>query len=580
MLISKKNWSFVPPANPQEVELLGEQLKTMKNPYFLQLLVSRGIKTFEEAKTFMVPELSQLHDPFLMKDMDKAVERLSRALEDGEKILIYGDYDVDGTTSVALMYSYLTEMLGADCDYYIPDRYTEGYGVSQAGVQFALDNGYSLIISLDCGVKAHQKVAWCNENGIDFIVCDHHLPEASLPEAYAVLDPKRVDCAYPFKELTGCGVGFKLICALAQSHDLDVEPIWDKLDLLACSIAADMVPITGENRILAYFGLKKLGEDPAPGLGYLLQKAGKKSPIQITDVVFSISPVINAAGRMEHAHGAVKLLLSADYEEARLMAEAVLQQNIDRKAVEKEIVGQALAMFETNAFLKTAKSSVLYYPEWHKGVVGIVASKIQEQYYRPTIILTESNGQVVGSARSVKGFDIHHALEKCVDLLEQFGGHTHAAGLHLKHENLPAFIERFESLVVEGLGTQVNRAELKIDLHVPLSALTLSFYDNLLVRLSPYGPGNMLPYFVSSQVFVRDRPQIMKEDHLKIFLGDSLEGATMEAVAFGMRNDFYEGLMQAYEHFKPIQVVFHLDVNEFRGNRTLQLRIIDFKDSE
>ncbi|MHA8050575.1 single-stranded-DNA-specific exonuclease RecJ [Aquirufa sp. ROCK-SH2] len=580
MLIPKKNWSFIPEANPKEVESLAEQLKTMKNPYFLQLLVSRGIKTFEEARAFMVPDFNQLHDPFLMKDMDKAVERLSRALEDGEKILIYGDYDVDGTTSVALMYSYLTEMLGADCDYYIPDRYTEGYGVSQAGVQYALDNDYSLIISLDCGVKAHAKVDWCNEHGIDFIICDHHLPDSSLPEAYAVLDPKRADCPYPFKELTGCGVGFKLICALAQSHDLDFEPIWDKLDLLACSIAADMVPITGENRTLAYFGLKKLGEDPAPGLGYLLQKAGKKAPIQITDVVFSISPIINAAGRMEHAHGAVKLLLSSDFEEARMMAEAVIQQNIERKAVEKEIVGQALEMFETNTFLKTAKSSVLFYPAWHKGVVGIVASKIQEQFYRPTIILTESNGQVVGSARSVKGFDIHHALEQCVDLLEQFGGHTHAAGLHLKHENLPAFIERFESLVVEGLGSQVNRAELKVDLVLPLSALTLSFYDNLLVRLSPYGPGNMLPYFVSSQVFVRDRPQIMKEDHLKLWLSDSQAGATVEAVAFGMRKDFYEGLLQAYEQYKPIQVLFHLDVNEFRGNRTLQLRVLDFKDSE
>ncbi len=580
MLHPKKNWTFVPTPDPKEVELLAEQLKTTKNPYFLQLLVSRGIKTFEQAKAFMLPELSQLHDPFLMKDMDKAVERLSRALEDGEKILVYGDYDVDGTTSVAVMYNYLTEMLGADCDYYIPDRYTEGYGVSQAGVQYALDNEYSLIISLDCGVKAHEKVAWCNDNGIDFIVCDHHLPEANLPEAYAVLDPKRSDCTYPFKELTGCGVGFKLICALAQTHDLDLDPIWDKLDLLACSIAADMVPIVGENRILAYFGLKKLGENPAPGLGYLLQKAGKKSPIQITDVVFSISPIINAAGRMEHAHGAVKLLLSADYEEARIMAEAVMQQNLERKAVEKEIVGQALAMFETNDFLKSAKSSVLFYPGWHKGVVGIVASKIQEQYYRPTIILTESNGHVVGSARSVKGFDIHHALERCSELLEQFGGHTHAAGLHLRHENLAAFIAKFEALVVEGLGTAVNKAELRVDLVLPLSALTLSFYDNLLVRLSPYGPGNMLPYFVSSQVFVRDRPQIMKEEHLKIWLSDTLGGATMEAVAFGMRKDFFEGLMWAYEQNKPIQALFHLDVNEFRGSRTLQLRILDFNACE
>ncbi len=580
MLNPKKNWTFLPVPDSKEVDLLAAQLKTTKNPYFLQLLVSRGIKTYDEAKAFMLPELSSLHDPFLMKDMDRAVERLSRALEDSEKILIYGDYDVDGTTSVALMYSYLTEMLGADCDYYIPDRYTEGYGVSQAGVQYALDNGYSLIISLDCGVKAHEKVAWCNEQDIDFIVCDHHLPDVTLPPAYAVLDPKRTDCPYPFKELTGCGVGFKLICALAQTHDLDMDPIWEKLDLLACSIAADMVPMVGENRTLAFFGLKKLGENPLPGLAYLLQKAGKKAPIQIADVVFSISPIINAAGRMEHAHGAVKLLLSADLEEARVMAEAVIQQNLERRAVEKEIVGQALAMFETNEFLKSAKSSVLFFPEWHKGVVGIVASKIQEQYYRPTIILTESNGQVVGSARSVKGFDIHHALEQCVDLLEQFGGHTHAAGLHLRHENLPKFIEKFESLVIAGLGSGLNRAELRVDLQVPLSALTLSFHDNLLVRLSPYGPGNMLPNFVSKKVYVLDRPQIMKEDHLKLFLSDSKEGSVvLEAVAFGMKKDFYEGLLSAFEQNVPIQVLFHLDINEFRGNRTLQLRVLDFSNS-
>jgi single-stranded-DNA-specific exonuclease len=375
-------------------------------------------------------------------------------------------------------------------------------------------------------------------------------------------------------------VGFKLICALAQTHELDMDPIWDKLDLLACSIAADMVPIVGENRTFAFFGLKKLGENPLPGLAYLLQKAGKKAPIQITDVVFSISPIINAAGRMEHAHGAVKLLLSADLEEARVMAEAVIQQNLERRAVEKEIVGQALAMFETNEFLKSAKSSVLFFPEWHKGVVGIVASKIQEQYYRPTIVLTESNGQVVGSARSVKGFDIHHALEQCVDLLEQFGGHTHAAGLHLRHENLPKFIEKFESLVIAGLGSAVNRAELRVDLQVPLSALTLSFHDNLLVRLSPYGPGNMLPNFVSKKVYVRDRPQIMKEDHLKLFLSDSKEGSVvLEAVAFGMKKDFYEGLLSAFEQNVPIQVLFHLDINEFRGNRTLQLRVLDFSNS-
>jgi single-stranded-DNA-specific exonuclease len=568
MLQAKKIWKFVPEPNAIEVDQLAIEMPVTKNRHFLKLLVSRGIKSLAQAKDFMVPSLEHLHDPFAMQDMDKAVERLSRALEDGEKILIYGDYDVDGTTSVALVYGYLTEELGAEADYYIPDRYAEGYGVSQAGVQYAADNNYSLIISLDCGIKAHERVRWCNEHGIDFIVCDHHLPEETLPEAYAVLDPKRADCAYPFKELTGCGVGFKLLQAFIQANDLDLEPLLDRLDLLAASIAADMVPITGENRILAYFGLQKLGNNPSPGLGYLLQKVNKKAPIQISDIVFSISPIINAAGRMDHAHGAVKLLLSADLTEASAMAEAVIQQNIERRAVEKDITQHALSMFTDNPFLQSAKSTVLFHPSWHKGVVGIVASKIQDQYFRPTIILTESHGQVVGSARSVKGFDIHAALEKCVDLLTQFGGHTHAAGLHLLPENLEAFIARFESLVQAGTPEGEIKAELPVDLTLPLADLNLSFYDNLLVRLSPYGPGNMLPNFVSSAKLTRP-PVIMKEEHLKIYVGD------YEAVGFGMRKDFYEGLVDAHQQGQAIQIVYHLDINEFMGQRKLQLRLLD-----
>ena len=568
MLQAKKIWKFVPEPDAREVDQLALEMPVTKNRHFLKLLVSRGIKSLAQAKDFMVPSLEKLHNPFAMQDMDKAVERLSRALEDGEKILIYGDYDVDGTTSVALVYGYLTEELGAEADYYIPDRYAEGYGVSQAGVQYAADNNYSLIISLDCGIKAHERVRWCNEHSIDFIVCDHHLPEETLPEAYAVLDPKRKDCRYPFKELTGCGVGFKLLQAFIQANDLELDPLYARLDLLAASIAADMVPITGENRILAYFGLQLLGQNPSPGLGYLLQKANKKAPIQISDIVFSISPIINAAGRMDHAHGAVKLLLSSDSIEAGQMAEAVIQQNIERRAVEKDITQHALSMFADNAFLQSAKSTVLFHPSWHKGVVGIVASKFQDHYFRPTIILTESHGQVVGSARSVKGFDIHAALEQCVDLLTQFGGHTHAAGLHLLPENLEAFIARFESLVQAGTPAGEIKAELSVDLSLPLADLSLSFYDNLLVRLSPYGPGNMLPNFVSSATLSRP-PVIMKEEHLKIYVGD------YEAVGFGMRKDFYEGLVEAYEQGQAIQIVYHLDINEFMSQRKLQLRLLD-----
>jgi len=565
----------VPAPAAAEVEALGEALG-LKNSYFLSLLVSRGIKTFEQVKDFMVPEVNQLHDPFLMNDMDKAVERLGLALESGEKILIYGDYDVDGTTAVTLVYSYLAGILGADCDYYIPDRYAEGYGVSQAGIQYALDNNYTLIISLDCGIKAHERVAWCNENGIDFIICDHHLPEATIPDAVAVLDPKRKDCPYPFKELTGAGVGFKLMMAFAIANDLELDPLWESMDLLACSIAADIVPMNGENRVLAFFGLAKLGSNPCPGLGYLLNKAKKKAPIQISDIVFSISPIINAAGRMDHAHGAVKLMLAADDQEAEALAEAVIQQNLDRRVVEKEIVAQALAMFEGNEFLLSARSTVLFNPGWHKGVVGIVASKIQDQYFRPTIILTESHGQLVGSARSVRGFDVHHALEECADLLEQFGGHTHAAGLHLKPENLQAFIEKFERIAKEGLANISPKADLPVDLQIPLEALSLSFYDKLLVRLSPYGPGNMLPNFVSGPVFVTKSPFVMKEEHLKIYVGSTPDERGLEVVGFGMKADFYDGLCAAYEQRLPIQLVYHLEVNEYLGNRTLQLRALDF----
>jgi single-stranded-DNA-specific exonuclease len=571
----KKNWKYVPAPPAAEVEALGEALG-LKNSYFLSLLVSRGIKTFEQVKDFMVPEVNQLHDPFLMKDMDKAVERLGLALESGEKILIYGDYDVDGTTAVTLVYSYLAGILGADCDYYIPDRYAEGYGVSQAGIQYALDNEYTLIISLDCGIKAHERVAWCNENGIDFIICDHHLPEATIPDAVAVLDPKRKDCPYPFKELTGAGVGFKLMMAFAIANDLELDPLWESMDLLACSIAADIVPMNGENRVLAFFGLAKLGLNPCPGLRYLLTKAKKKAPIQISDIVFSISPIINAAGRMDHAHGAVKLMLASDDQEAEALAEAVMQQNLDRRVVEKEIVAQALAMFEGNDFLLSARSTVLFNPGWHKGVVGIVASKIQDQYFRPTIILTESHGQLVGSARSVRGFDVHHALEKCADLLEQFGGHTHAAGLHLKPENLQAFIEKFECIAQEGLANISLKADLPVDLQIPLEALSLSFYDKLLVRLSPYGPGNMLPNFVSGPVFVTKSPFVMKEEHLKIYVGSTPDERGLEVVGFGMKVDFYDGLCAAYEQRLPIQLVYHLEVNEYLGNRTLQLRALDF----
>ena len=479
MLQAKKNWIYVPEPNPQAVSALGEEFQANINPYFLRLLVSRKLNTLAAAKTFMVPTWEQLYDPFLMKDMDKAVERLNQALETGEKILIYGDYDVDGTTSVALVYSYLTLELGADCDYYIPDRYAEGYGVSQAGVQYAADNGYTLIISLDCGIKAHERVQWCNENGIDFIVCDHHLPEATLPEAYAVLDPKRKDCAYPFKELTGCGVGFKLLQGFIQENDLDMEPLIDRIDLLAASIAADMVPIIDENRVLAYFGLQKLGTNPSPGLGYLLQKANKKAPIQISDIVFSISPTINAAGRMDHAHGAVKLLLAADQTEASMMAEAVIQQNLDRRVVEKEIVQQALQLFEGNDFLQNAipvsPSAILMDMRMPgKSGVEIQAEMLEHKWLTPIVFISGESlpAQIIQAMKQgavdflFKPFNLDEllaALTKAVDKdTENFKKISQSVSIRQRYELLTPREAEICALLVDGLMNKDIAVELGI----------------------------------------------------------------------------------------------------------------------
>lgn len=573
---SKKLWKFLPEPSKEDLDKLSDELQGTKNEAFLKLLLDRGIRNFEEAKSFIVPEIENLHDPFLMQDMDKAVERLSEAIESGEKILVYGDYDVDGTTAVAVFYSFISE-IGADSDYYIPDRFTEGYGVSQAGIEYARDNDYSLIVSLDCGVKSKDKVALAKAHGIDFIICDHHLPdEENLPDAVAVLDPKRENCQYPFKELTGCGVGFKLLQAFCLQHDLGFESLFSKLDLLVLSIGADIVPMVGENRTLAYFGLKVLENNPNPGIAYLLRKAGKKAPFQVSDLVFGVAPVINAAGRMDHAHEAVKVFLALDILEAENLANVILKHNEERRLVEKSMVADSLQYFESLDQAAFQYSTVVFNPNFNKGVVGIVASKIQDKYYRPTLVLTQSGDKIVGSARSVKGFDIHHALEECSDLLVQFGGHTHAAGLTLHLNQLEAFREKFERVCKKGLEGGIRKEVLIIDHKIPIEAVNLNFYDKFLTRLSPFGPDNMEPIFVSEGLYICEQPFIMKEVHIKLKVGANILQASHEAVSFFSKEDYYEGLMEAWKSNIPIKIAYHMNVNEFNNRRTIQLMVKDF----
>ncbi|MGB1318664.1 MAG: single-stranded-DNA-specific exonuclease RecJ, partial [Flavobacteriales bacterium] len=452
------------------------------------------ISTFEEAKNFFRPSLDDLHDPFLMKGMDKAVSRIEQALGNGEKILIYGDYDVDGTTAVALVYSFLKDL--GQIDFYIPDRYKEGYGLSMAGIDYAKEFGISLIIALDCGIRAIDKVAYANELDIDIIICDHHLPGLELPEAHAILDPKQKDCEYPFKELCGCGVGFKLLQAFCERNNEDFERLYAKADSLAISIAADIVPITGENRILATFGVQQINESPSTGIQAMLKYAKIDRPLTISDVVFIIGPRINAAGRIASGKRAVELLISDDLDDALKFSEEISKYNTERRTLDKSVTDGALEIVATEDFYSDSKSTVVFNKDWHKGVVGIVASRLIEKHYKPTIVLTESEGVATGSARSVKGFDVHAALTECEDLLEQFGGHKYAAGMSLKLENVDAFRERFEKVVSERIEEHMLTPKLDVDLEIDLDRITPKFMG-LLKQFGPFGPGNMNPVFVS-----------------------------------------------------------------------------------
>ena len=558
----------------QQIEIqkkLAEELSI--SPILAQLLVQREIYTYEEARSFFRPDLADLHNPFLMADMDKAVERLTKAMQHNEKILIYGDYDVDGTTSVSLVYKFLKQFY-SNVDFYIPDRYNEGYGISIQGIDFAAENNFKLVIALDCGIKAVEKVKYANTKGVDFIICDHHTPDAVLPPAVAVLDSKRSDCNYPYKHLSGCGVGFKLMQAFCQINNIDLSQLTVLLDLVALSIASDIVPITGENRILAYYGLKQMNSNPGIGLKSILEVCGlADKEISISDIVFKIGPRINASGRMKLASEAVELLVSSNPAFAREKSGTINEYNNDRKDLDKNITDEAIQLIASDEVYSSRKSLVVYKPDWHKGVIGIVASRLSEEYYKPSIVLTKSNGFASGSARSVPGFDIYKAIDSCRDLLQNFGGHMYAAGLTMVEENIPAFTERFEQFVAENILEEQTYPQIDIDAVLEFKDITPKFF-RVLKQFGPFGPGNMKPVFVSKKVFDFGTSRLVgkEQEHLKLELVDSSSENVMNGIAFRMQqyNDHLKAL-------NPLDICYTLEENTFNGNTNIQLMIKDIK---
>ena len=561
-------WTLKPKPESSKVQQLSKELQVEE--LVASLLIQRGIETFDEAKQFFRPSLEDLHDPFLMKDMDKAVERIEQAISESENILVYGDYDVDGTTSVALMSSYLktrTENVAT----YIPDRYDEGYGVSYKGIDFAHDNDFTLIVALDCGIKAVEKVAYAKEKGIDFIICDHHRPGNELPEAVAVLDPKRDDCSYPYDELCGCGIGFKLIQALAINEGKSVEDLAEYLDLVATAIGADIVPITGENRTLAYFGLQIINQHPRPGIKALIAQV-KKKELTITDVVFIIAPRINAAGRMKHGNHAVTLLTETDFNLAMRYAIDIEQFNSDRKEADQQITQEALLQIE-NHKEQERFTSVVYNETWHKGVIGIVASRLTETYYRPTLVFTKSGDKLAASARSVSGFDVYNAIEACSEHIEQFGGHKYAAGLTLKEENYEAFKQAFEDEVSKTIDRTLLTPEIRIDAKIDLKDITPKFY-RILKQFAPFGPSNMTPVFMTENLKDTGYGKGVGEDekHLRITV---TQPQADKIVAIGFNLGDKQDLIS---NRKPFKAVYSIDENEWQGTVSLQLKLRDIKE--
>ncbi len=564
----EKRWKL-PAENAAKTALLQKALTI--HPVLCSILVQRGIERFEEAKAFFRPQLSDLHSPWLMKDMEKAVDRIQTAVATAEKILVFGDYDVDGTTAVASMYRFLRQF-HQPLDFYIPHRYREGYGVSKAGIDFAHENGFTLIISLDCGIKSADLIRYAAGLGIDFIVCDHHLPDESIPPAVAILNPKQTDCNYPFKELCGCGVGFKLMCALAERMQLPPETAYAHLDLLATAIAADIVPMNGENRILAFHGLIKANLEPNFGIKALARLSGAVKALHITSLVFMIAPRVNAAGRMDDARKAVQMFVAETEAEALHFAEQLHSDNTDRKEADKSITIEALETIRANEEWVNRKSTLVYQPHWHKGVVGIVASRLIEHFYRPTIVLTRSGDYVAGSARSVPGFNLYEAIHACREHLLGYGGHFAAAGMTLETGQVDAFREKFESVVAASIEPRLLIPEIMIDAVITLSDISPTFYS-ILCQMEPFGPENLRPVFLARRLSNTGYSKIVKEEHIRFSLKQGQ--TTLTGIGFGMSAKFH-----LLENNNPVDVVFTIDENEWNDTKTLQLRVIDFRASE
>lgn len=563
-------WEIKEKADAEAIKKLSQELNNLSET-LANILLQRDITNLEQAKTFFRPDLANTHNPFLMKDMDKAVERLDQAILNNEKILIFGDYDVDGTTSVALVYSYLSNYY-PNLGYYIPDRYAEGYGISLKGIDFAAENNYKLIIALDCGIKANEKIDYANEKGVDFIICDHHQPGDKIPNAIAVLDPKRNDCNYPYKELSGCGVGFKLMQAWSIKNQKENNLLLSYLDLLAVSICADIVPITDENRIFVHYGLKEINENPRAGIKAMIDVAALKKELTVMDVVFTIAPRINAAGRLETGNKAVELLIAPTTELAEIAGKSINILNTDRKDIDKLITQEALQLIEEDAFFLEKITTVVFKNDWHKGVIGIVASRLIETHYRPTVVLTESNGKATGSARSVKDFDLYQAIDACSDLLEQFGGHKYAAGLTLKLENVTAFSERFNEIVSQQIEPEMLIPQLSIDDEIQLHEIDQKFL-RILNQFAPFGPGNMKPVFVSHQVFCEENVYTVGETHLKMTVfQESKPSHKLACIGFNLGqyvNQLASGV--------PFSIAYTIEENTWNNKTTIQLNIKDIR---
>jgi single-stranded-DNA-specific exonuclease len=565
----ERHWRIVSEQQPDITNRLMSELNIDR--IIARLLHLRNITTFEEAKTFFRPDLGHLHDPFIMKGMQAAIQRIDNAISKGEKVLIYGDYDVDGTTAVGIAFSFLRDYI-KNIDYYIPDRYKEGYGISFQGIDFAAENNFKLIIALDCGIKANDKIDYAKKSGIDFIICDHHLPSDELPAAVAILDPKQTDCPYPYKELSGAGIAYKLIQAFSISSSLALENCTQYLDLVATSIAADIVPITGENRVLAYYGLQKINLNPRPGIKSILSLNKYKGDVSIHTLVFTLGPRINAAGRIEHGSKAVELLVCEDQEKADQLGLALNDTNMQRKDIDQGITSEAFGLLENEALNGKRNTTVLFNQNWHKGVIGIVASRLIEKYYRPTIILTEHEGKVTGSARSVREYDVYGAIEKCSDLLEQFGGHKFAAGLTLKRENVEAFRNKFETVVTETITEEQLIPKIEVDAEIGFHEITPKLL-RLLKQFAPHGPENMTPVFCTRNVFETGWGQVIGNNHLKIelFQKDN-PNIRFHAIAFD-KGDY----ISYFQRNIPMDIVYKIQENSFKGTTNIQLVVEDIK---